>query len=129
MLGVQAVDLTHEAAEVGFRRFDQQVIAVPEQAVCMNFNVQAKAGLLQSSNESFIVTRGREDALIVESHIGHMIVGIWIFYSERSGHWRDSRFLVLYCFRAAIELELTRMAGVVITEFPQGRQYQYAVCG
>src|SRR5690606_40305901 len=91
-------------------------------------NVQAKAGILQPGHECLVVARCREDALIVEADIGHMIEGVWIFYSERSGHWRGSRFLVLYC-RMTIELELTRMVGVVITEVCRRRQYQCAIWG
>ena len=62
-------------------------------AKCRNPDVKHLRGVLKKSDKSFIVITAREDIFAPPSTIHHMIPGIGVFYSKRSGHGKD--FIVL----------------------------------
>jgi len=85
-LGIDTINMTHDAAQVGMGGFQQQMIVVSHQTVGMDHTLKALMRLRQGIQKGLIILCIAKNGLARPATVHDMIKGMLIFDALRSGH-------------------------------------------
>ena len=85
-LGVDTVDVSHAAGNIGIRGLDQKMIVVRHQAIGGNTHLPHLATFFEKLDKSDIITVGSEDGFPASATVQDMIPRVGIFYAQGPGH-------------------------------------------
>lgn len=88
-LGVDTIDVSHAAGNIGIRGLDQKMIVVRHQAVDGNTHLPHLAGIFEKLDKPEIITVVIEDGLTASATVQDMIPCVGIFYAQGSRHRID----------------------------------------
>jgi hypothetical protein len=85
-LGIESVDMSHAATEVGIRCFNQQMVVITHQAVSMYFQSKSIMRFLQCFLEYLVILLSWKYSLPSSSSIHDVIISILVFQTDWAWH-------------------------------------------